>query len=91
MGLSAVLMVPQHQAQMVSLVLSLIPTTLPPAYVYWSQGFSASWLAITGVIIGLWLGGDLGAAFALDKTTLHRTMIGFVTVMTLFMAWKAMR
>lgn len=30
-GLGAVLCVPQHQAQMVSLVLSLVPTTLPPA------------------------------------------------------------
>ena len=92
-GLSAALGVPQHQAQMVSLVLSLIPTTLPPAYVYWTQGFSASWLAIAGIVAGLWLGSDLGARCAnrIDKTSLHRTMVWFVAAMALLMAWKAMR
>jgi len=90
-GLSAVLGVPQHQAQMVSLVMSLIPTTLPSAVVYWSQGFSASWLAIVGVIAGLWLGTDFGARLAnrLDKTTLQRIVVIFVAAMALFMARKA--
>ncbi len=37
-GLTGGLKVPQHQAQMVSLVLSIIPTTIPAAYVYWRAG-----------------------------------------------------
>ena len=52
-GLSAVLGVPQHQAQMVSLVMSLIPTTIPSAWIYWHEGSLASWPVLAGVIVGL--------------------------------------
>ncbi len=37
-GLTAGLRVPQHQAQLVSLVFSVIPTTVLPASIYWSKG-----------------------------------------------------
>jgi uncharacterized membrane protein YfcA len=90
-GLSAVLRVPQHQAQLVSLVLSIIPTTIPTAWVYWHEGWSVSWAVIIGVVLGLWGGTDLGAILAnrLGKTTLRRVLIGLVSAMAVYMAYKA--
>ena len=91
-GLSAVMRVPQHQAQMVSLVLSLIPTTLPSAFVYFQQGWSSPWMVLAGVIAGLVVGNDIGARLAhrVDRSVLHGMMVFFVSVMALYMAWKAL-
>jgi uncharacterized protein len=91
-GLSAGLKVPQRQAQLVSLVIALIPTTIPAAWVYWHQGWPMSWLVIGGVLLGLWSGTDLGARMAngVSKTALHHTLVGFVSVMAVYMAYKAM-
>lgn len=91
-GLSAWLRVPQHQAQMVSLVISIIPTTIPAAWVYWQQGWSASWLVIGGVVLGLWIGTDVGARMAnrVSKTALHNILVGFVSTMVIYMAYKAL-
>jgi uncharacterized protein len=91
-GLSACLRVPQHQAQLVSLVISIIPTTILAAWVYWHQGWSVSWLVIGGVVLGLWGGTDLGARMAnrVSKTTLHHTLVGLVSVMAIYMAYKAL-
>ena len=91
-GLSAVLGVPQRQAQLISLVLSLIPTTLPSAWVYWKQGWSWSWAALAGVIVGLVIGTGLGARLAnkIDRSTLHVAMIFFVSLMAAYMSYKAL-
>jgi uncharacterized protein len=91
-GLSTVLRVPQHQAQLVSLVLSLIPTTLPSAFVYWQQGWSTSWAVLAGVIIGLIAGNDVGSRLAnrIDQSRLRVTLIAFVSVMAIYMAYKAL-
>jgi uncharacterized protein len=91
-GLSAVLGVPQHQAQMISLVLSLIPTTIPSAWVYWQQGWSTPWTILAGVIIGLIAGNDIGARLAnrVDHSTLHLIMVFFVSAMAIYMAFKAL-
>ena len=91
-GLSAILRVPQHQAQMVSLVLALVPTTIPSAWVYWKQGWSAPWPVLAGVIVGLLAGTDLGARLAnrINRSALHFTMIFFVSAMALYMAYKAL-
>ena len=91
-GLSAVLGVPQHQAQMISLVLSLVPTTIPSAWIYWKSGTLASWPTLAGVILGLVVGADLGARFAnrIDRSVLRLTLIFFVSLMALYMAFKAL-
>lgn len=91
-GLSAVLRVPQHQAQMVSLVLSLIPTTIPSAWVYWQQGWSPPWPVLAGVIAGLVVGTDIGARLAnrIDHSKLRITLIFFVSAMAIYMAYKAL-
>jgi uncharacterized protein len=91
-GLTAWLRVPQHQSQMVSLVISIIPTTIPAAWIYWHRGWSVSWLIIGGVVLGLWCGTDLGARMAnrVGKTALHRILVGFTSVMALYMMYKAL-
>lgn len=91
-GLSAGLKSPRHQAQLVSLVLSIVPTTIPAAYVYWREGWSAPWLVIGGVILGLWAGTDLGARMAnrVSGTALHRIVVGFVSAMAIYMTYKAL-
>ena len=91
-GLSAALGVPQRQAQMISLVVSLIPTTIPSAWVYWKQGWLWSWAALVGVVVGLIIGTDLGARLAnkIDRSMLPVAMIFFVSLMTLYMTYKAL-
>ncbi|MHC4047019.1 sulfite exporter TauE/SafE family protein [Bradyrhizobium sp. 23AC] len=91
-GLAAGLRVPQHQAQLVSLVFSVIPTNLPAAWIYWSKGLMVGWPAITGILAGLWIGTDLGARLAngVSKSVLRRVMIAFVSLMALYMTYKAL-
>lgn len=90
-GLSAVLGLAQHRAQMIGLMLSLIPATLPSAWVYWREGWSWSWTVLAGMLFGLILGTGLGARLAvrIDKGRLQGVMIGFITLMALYMLWKA--
>ncbi|MHC2338056.1 putative membrane protein YfcA [Bradyrhizobium sp. USDA 4454] len=91
-GLSAVLAMPQHQAQMASLVMSLIPTTIPSAWIYWNEGALASWPVLAGVIAGLLAGTDLGARAAnrIDRATLRGAMIFFVSLMAIYMTFNAL-
>ncbi|MGO9423105.1 sulfite exporter TauE/SafE family protein [Roseiarcus sp.] len=90
-GLSAVLGVPQRQAQMASLVLSLLPTTIPAAWVYWRAGAMGLWPALLGVILGLTVGADIGARLAtrLDRRALRPTLFAFVSAMAVYMARQA--
>ena len=78
-GLSAGLKVPQHQAQFISLIFSILPTTIPSAWVYWRSGWSAPWIVVCAVILGLWAGTDLGARIAnrLDAAMLRKTFDRF--------------
>ncbi|MGY3440908.1 MULTISPECIES: sulfite exporter TauE/SafE family protein [unclassified Bradyrhizobium] len=91
-GLSAVLAVPQHQAQMASLVMSLIPTTIPSAWIYWNEGALASWPVLAGVTAGLLAGTDLGARAAnrIDRARLRSAMIFFVSLMAVYLTFKAL-
>ncbi|MCK1545898.1 sulfite exporter TauE/SafE family protein [Bradyrhizobium sp. 160] len=91
-GLAAGLRVPQHQAQLVSLIFSVIPTNSLAAWIYWSKGLMVSWPAIIGILAGLWIGTDLGARMAngVSKSVLRRTMIALVALMALYMTYKAL-
>jgi uncharacterized membrane protein YfcA len=91
-GLAAGLRVPQHQAQLVSLIFSVIPTNIPAAWIYWSKGLMVGWPAIVGILAGLWIGTDLGARAAngVSKAVLHRVMIALISVMALYMTHKAL-
>ena len=90
-GLAAGLRVPQHQAQLVSLIFSVIPTNIPAAWIYWSKGLMVGWPAIIGIVAGLWVGTDLGARVAngVSKAVLRRAMIALVSLMALYMSYKA--
>jgi uncharacterized membrane protein YfcA len=92
-GLTAWLKMPQHQAQMIGLILTIMPTTLCAAYVYWRAGQLPAWPILLAVVVGLWGGTDLGARVAnhLQRTALRRLMVVMVTAMALYMAWSAMR
>ena len=91
-GLAAGLRVPQHQAQLISLVFSVVPTNIPAAWIYWSKGLMVGWPAIIGILAGLWIGTDLGARMAngVSKTVLRRVMIALVSLMAIYMAHKAL-
>lgn len=91
-GLAAGLRVPQHQAQLISLIFSVIPTNIPAAWIYWHKGLMVAWPAIIGIIAGLWIGTDLGARAAnrVSKATLRRSMIALVALMALYMSYKAL-
>lgn len=91
-GLAAGLRVPQHQAQLVSLIFSVIPTGIPPAWIYWSKGLVVGWPAVIGIVAGLWVGTDLGARLAnrVSKSVLRRIMIGLISLMALYMTYKAL-
>jgi len=90
-GLAAGLRVPQHQAQLVSLIFSIIPTNLPAAWIYWSKGLMVGWPAVCGILAGLWVGTDLGARAAngVSKAVLQRVMIALISAMALYMTHKA--
>ena len=92
-GLSAVLGMAQHRAQMISLALTLVPTTIPAAWVYWGHGALPSWPILAVVIVGLAIGTDLGARLAtrVSAARLRILLIGFVSLMALCMALKALR
>ena len=76
---------------MVSLVLWLLPVTIPAAWVYWRQGWSVPWPVIGGVVLGLLIGADVGARLAnrVAEATLRRILVGLVSAMALYMAYKA--
>lgn len=89
-GLSGGLRVPQHQAQMISLILSVVPTTIPAAYIYWRAGGLASWPVLVAVVAGLWGGTDIGARAAnrIAPATLRRTLVIMVIAMAAYMMWR---
>jgi uncharacterized membrane protein YfcA len=91
-GLAAGLRVPQHQAQLVSLIFSVIPTNIPAAWIYWSKGLVVGWPAIIGILAGLWVGTDLGARMAngVSKSVLRQVMIGLISLMALYMTHKVL-
>lgn len=91
-GLAAGLRVPQHQAQLVSLIFSVIPTNIPAAWIYWSKGLMVGWPAIIGIVAGLWVGTDLGARMAngVSKSVLRKAVIALILLMAFYMTSKAL-
>jgi uncharacterized membrane protein YfcA len=89
--MSGLLKVSQHRAQAMSLAVTALPVTIPAAVLYVQQGTELPWLTIVGLIIGLWVGTDIGARFATRVTPdkLRIMLILIITAMALFMAFKA--
>jgi len=83
----------QHGAQAMSLAVTALPVTLPAALLYMQQGTELPWLAIVSLVIGLWIGTDIGARFAnrVSPDKLRIMMIVMIASMAVFMAFKAWR
>jgi uncharacterized membrane protein YfcA len=83
----------QHRAQAMSLAVTALPVTLPAALLYVQQGTELPWLAIVSLVIGLWIGTDIGARFAnrVSPDRLRIMMIAMIGAMAVFMAFKAWR
>ncbi len=87
----AALKMSQHRAQALSLAVTALPLTAPAALAYIHEGVTVPWLAIAGIVLGLWGGTAVGARFAtrLDPLTLRRALIVLIFAMAAYMAWKA--
>ena len=83
----------QHRAQAMSLAVTALPVTLPAALLYVQQGTELPWLAIIALVVGLWVGTDIGARFAnrVSADKLRIMMILMIASMAVFMAFKAWR
>jgi uncharacterized protein len=81
----------QHRAQAMSLAVTALPVTLPAALLYVQQGTKLPWPLIVSLIVGLWIGTDIGARFAnlVSPGKLRIMMIVMIGAMALFMAFKA--
>lgn len=89
--LAALLKVPQHRAQALSLAVTTLPLTLPAAWLYARQGWAMPWWAISGVVAGLWVGTWAGALGAnkLPEARLKYLFLAMLAGMAMFMAAKA--
>jgi uncharacterized membrane protein YfcA len=83
----------QHRAQAMSLAVTALPVTLAAALIYVQQGTDLPWLAIVSLVIGLWIGTDIGARFAnrVSPDKLRILMIVMIASMAVFMSFKAWR
>ena len=83
----------QHRAQAMSLAVTALPVTLPAALLYVQQGTELPWSTIISLIVGLWIGTDIGARFAnrVSPDKLQIMMIVMIGAMAVFMAFKAWR
>jgi uncharacterized membrane protein YfcA len=91
--MTGLLKVSQHRSQAVSLAVTALPVTLPAALLYVQQGTELPWLTILSLIVGLWVGTDIGARLA-NRVSQDKLRVGLMVVvagMAIFMAYKAWR
>ena len=81
----------QHRAQAMSLILTLLPVTIPAAGIYLARGWGLPWWSIAGVIIGLWISTAVGARFAnsLPERVLRPIFIVLILAMAAYMATRS--
>jgi len=88
---TAMLHLPQHRAQAMSLILTSLPLTIPAAGVYLAQGWPLPGWSIAGVIGGLWVATVVGARVAnrLPERVLRPTFIVLILGMAAYMATRS--
>jgi len=88
---TALLHLGQHRAQAMSLILTLLPLTIPAAAVYLAQGWMLPWWSVAGVIGGLWIATAVGARVAnrLPERMLRPTFIVLILGMAAYMATRS--
>jgi hypothetical protein len=89
--MSGLMKLSQHRAQAMSLAVTALPVTILAAALYVQQGTELPWLTIVSLIVGLWVGTDIGARFAnrVAPEKLRIMLMVIITSMALFMAYKA--
>jgi uncharacterized protein len=85
---TTVLHLGQHRAQAMSLILTLLPLTIPAAVIYLAQGWAIPWWSIAGVVSGLWIATAIGARVAnrLPERVLRPTFVVMILGMAAYMA-----
>jgi uncharacterized membrane protein YfcA len=88
---TTMLQVGQHRAQAMSLILTLLPLTIPAAGVYLAQGRPLPWWSISGVVAGLWGATAIGARVAnrLPERLLRPTFVLLILAMAAYMATRS--
>jgi uncharacterized protein len=83
----------QHTAQALSLAITMLPLTLPAAWVYIRQGWAMPWTIIVCLVAGLAVGTWVGSAFAnrLPERTLKFSFAALLLAMAGYMAAVALR
>ncbi len=91
--MAGLLKISQHRSQAVSLAVTALPVTLPAALLYVQQGTALPWLTIISLVVGLWVGTDIGARFAnrVSPNKLRIVLMIMIAGMAVFMAFKAWR
>jgi len=91
--MAGLLKISQHRSQAVSLAVTALPVTLPAALLYVQQGTVLPWLTIISLVVGLWVGTDIGARFAnrVSPNRLRVVLMIMIAGMAIFMAFKAWR
>jgi len=81
----------QHRAQAMSLILALLPLTIPAAGIYLARGWGLPWWSIAGVVMGLWIATAVGARFAnsLPERVLRPIFIVLILAMAAYMATRS--
>lgn len=89
--MAAIAGISQHRAQAMSLAVTALPVTLPAALLYVQQGTELPWHAIVSLVVGLWIGTDIGARLAtrLSPEKMRTLMILMIAAMAAFMSFKA--
>jgi hypothetical protein len=70
----------QHEAQALSLAITMLPLTLPAAWVYVRQGWHLPWAVILCLLAGLTLGTRIGALFA-NRLSEQKLKVAFATLL----------
>ena len=89
--MTALMKVSQHRSQAMSLAVTALPVTLPAALLYVQQGTELPWLTIVCLVVGLWVGTDIGARLAnrVRPDRLRLVLMVVIAAMAIFMAFKA--
>ena len=83
----------RHEAQALSLAITMLPLTLPAAWVYVRQGWHLPWAVVFGLLAGLTVGARIGALFA-NRLSEQKLKIAFATLLigsAIYMGVRAAR
>ncbi len=87
-----ILGMPQHQAQTISLAVSVLPLTMPSVLIYIKNGELLSWDTLVYIIMGLVIGTYMGSLLA-NRIQPQKLRLGFISIILTLafgMCWKTL-